>query len=123
LSFWAPAYAADSTPDRLHFQVAPTPSLPHGDLYPANIVVDPQTQLPSHLEIRFAGDPTIIALDYQVIDGHWVITHAQYTAPQHYGLMNFTVVVNATYSDMAFPTQPPDPRLAGTPAPTPTPAH
>jgi hypothetical protein len=120
ISFWAPAYAADSTPQRVHLQVGPTPALPNGDLYPADIVVDPQTQLPSHLEIRFIGDPTIISLDYQTIDGHWVITHARYSAPQHFGPMNFSIVSDTTYTDITFPATPPDPRLAGTPAPTPT---
>ncbi len=121
ISFWAPSYAADSTQTHLHLQVAPTPSLPNQDLYPADIVVDPQTQLPSHLEIRFTGDPTTIDLDYRVLDGHWVITHARYTAPQHVGPLNFTVVSDTTYDNLAFPATAPDPRLAGTPAPTPTP--
>lgn len=121
ISFWSPSYAPDSSDAHLHFQVAPTPSLPNGDLYPADIVVDPQTQIPSHLEIRFVGDPTTIDLDYQTIDGHWVITHARYTAPQHFGPMNFTVISDTTYDAIAFPATAPDPRLAGTPAPTPTP--
>lgn len=121
VSFWAPSYAADSTPARLHLQVAPTPALPSGDLYPADIVEDPQTGLPSHIEIRFIGDPTTISLDYQTIDGHWVITHARYTAPQHFGPMTFTVVSDTTYSDMTFPAAPPDPRLAAAPVPSATP--
>lgn len=121
ISFWAPSYAPDSTATHLHLLVAPTPALPSGDLYPADIVVDPQTGLPSHLEIRFSGDPTVIDLDYQTIDGHWVITHARYTAPQHFGPMNFTVTSDTTYSDITFPQNAPDPRLAGTPAPTASP--
>ena len=121
VSFWAPSYAPDSTPQHLHFTVAPTPALPEGDLYPADVVVDPQTQLPSHIEVRFAGDPTVISLDYRTIDGCWVITHARYTAPQHFGLMNFTIVTDTTYADMTFPAAPPDPRLAGTPAPASSP--
>ncbi len=44
ISFWAPSDAPDSNGTRLHFLVAPTPSLPAGDLYPADVVVDPQTQ-------------------------------------------------------------------------------
>ncbi len=120
ISFWAPSYAADSSAQRVHLQAAPTPSLPHGDLYPADIVIDPATQLPAHIEVRFVGDPTVISLDYQTIDGHWVITHARYTAPQHFGPMNFTVSSDTTYSDITFPAAAPDPRLAGTPAPSPT---
>jgi hypothetical protein len=122
ISFWAPSYAADSTPSHVHLQVAPTPALPSGDLYPADIVEDPQTQLPSHLEIRFTGDPTIISLDYQTIEGHWIITHARYSAPQHFGPMSFTIVSDTTYSDITFPSMAPDPRLAGTPVPTPAPS-
>ena len=122
ISFWAPSYAADSTPEHLHFHVSPTPSLPNGDLYPADVVVDPQSQLPAHLEIRFVGDPTIISLDYQTLQGHWVITHARYTAPQHFGPMNFTITSDTTYSEIAFPANAPDPRLSGTPAPSPSPS-
>jgi hypothetical protein len=118
ISFWAPSFAPDS---QLHLLVQPTPSLPNRDFYPADVVIDPQTQLPSHIELRFVGDPEIIDIDYQVLQGHWVITHAIYTAPQHFGPMNFTVTSDTTYQDMAFPAAPPDPRLAGTPAPTPTP--
>jgi hypothetical protein len=119
ISFWAPSYMADSTERHLHFRVLPTPSLQQGYLYPYDLVVDSQTGLPSHLEIRFAGDPTTISLDYQTIDGHWVITHATYSAPQHFGPMNFTVTSDTTYEQMTFPATAPDPRLAGTPAPTP----
>jgi hypothetical protein len=36
--------------------------------------------------------------------------------------MNFTIVSDTTYSDITFPDTPPDPRLAGTPAPTATPS-
>lgn len=121
INFWAPSYAADASDTHLHIVTAPTPSLPGGDLYPADVVVDPQTQLPSHLELRFTGDSTVISLDYQTIDGHWVITHARYIAPQHVGPLSFTVTSDTTYSDIAFPATPPDPRLAGTPAPTRTP--
>jgi hypothetical protein len=120
ISFWDPSYAPDSTDTHVHFQVAPTPSLPSGDLYPADIVVDPQTQLPSHIEIRFNGDPTVVDLDYQMLQGHWTLTHARYSAPQHVGPFNFTVTSDTDYLNIAFPATAPDPRLAGTPAPTPT---
>lgn len=118
MSFWAPAYAADSSASRMHLQVAPTPALQSGQFYPANIIEDPVSGLPSHIEFRFAGDPTIMIFDYQTIDGHWVITHAQYIAPQHFGPMSFTVTADTTYSNITFPATPPDPRLAGEPAKT-----
>ncbi|HZZ64259.1 MAG TPA: hypothetical protein VFE17_02055 [Candidatus Baltobacteraceae bacterium] len=117
ISFWAPSYTTDSTEQRLHFRVTPTPALQHGDLYPYDLVVDPQSGLPSHIELRFAGDPTSITLDYQTIEGHWIITHATYSAPQHFGPMNFVVTSDTTYEQIAFPSAAPDPRLAGTPAP------
>ncbi len=120
ISFWSPSYAPDSTDAKIHLRVVPTSSLQNGYLYPYDVVVDPQSGLPSHLEIRFAGDPTSITLDYQTIQGHWVITHATYSSPQHFGPMNFTVTSDTTYEDMTFPATPPDPRLAGTPAPSPT---
>ena len=121
ISFWAPSYAADSTAAQVHLRVDPTPALPQGDIYPYDVVVDPQTQLPSHIEMRFLGDPTTIDLDYRTIAGHWVLTHARYTAPQRVGPMSFTITSDTTYTDMTFPSAPPDPQLAGTPAPTPTP--
>ncbi len=58
IDFWAPTYLADSTPSRVHLRVLPTPSLQQGQYYPYDIVEDPATQLPSHLELRFIGDPT-----------------------------------------------------------------
>jgi len=120
ISFWAPSYMPDSSDAQPHFRVVPTPSLQQGYLYPYDVVVDPQSGLPSHLELRFVGDPTSIALDYRTIEGHWVITHATYSAPQHFGPMNFNVTSDTTYEDMTFPAAPPDPRLAGTPVPAPS---
>jgi hypothetical protein len=123
VSFWDPSYASDSTDAHLHLQVAPTPALPNRAYFYPNIVVDPQTQLPSHIDIQWVGYPDIASLDYSIIDGHWVVTHARYTAPQHVGPLNFTVTTDTRYVNIAFPATPPDPRLSGTPAPTPTPPH
>lgn len=121
ISFWAPSYTPDSTQQRMHFRVLPTPALAQGQLYPYDLVVDPASGLPSHIELRFIGDPTSITLDYRVIEGHWVITHATYSAPQHFGPMNFSITSDTTYEAIAFPASAPDQRLAGTPAPSPTP--
>ena len=120
VSFWAPSYAPDSTPERLHLRVGPTPALANSQLYPADIVEDPQSHLPSHIEIRFAGDPTVVSLDYQMLQGHWMLTHARYTAPQHVAFMNFVVISDTTYDGITFPATAPDPRLAGSPAPAAT---
>jgi hypothetical protein len=63
----------------------------------------------------------VIALDYQVIQGHWVLTHGRFSATEHVIVSTFKVIADVTYDDFAFPTQAPDPRLAGTPVPTVTP--
>ncbi len=112
ISFWAPSYAADSAPSRLHFRILPTPALTSGQFFPYDVTVDPSGGLPSHIELRFVGDPTIISLDYQTVSGYWIIAHARYTAPQHFGPLNFTVVSDTTYDQFQFPATAPDPRLA-----------
>ena len=90
--------------------------------YPSEVVEDAQTHLPSHIEIRVAGsDDESIALDYKVIDGHWVITHGTFSATEHAVFLTFKVVADMTFSDIAFPSEAPDPRLAGSPtAPSPS---
>lgn len=118
-SFWDPVYLPDSTDAAPHIRITPTKAYGSG-LYVYEVQVDPQTQLPSKIVLRATTDPEQMELDYKVLEGHWVITQATYTAPEHFGPMNFTIVTTTTYDDIAFPTTPPDPRLAGTPAPTPT---
>ncbi len=121
-SYWAARYAADSTPTALHLLIRPT-ARANGGFYPSEIVEDPQTQLPSHIEMRVAGgDDMTIALDYQVIDGHWVITHGTFSETQHAFFMTFKVIADVRFTDIAFPATPPDPRLAGTPTPSPLPS-
>jgi hypothetical protein len=118
-SFWDPSYLPDSTDSRPHFRIVPTPAYA-GDMCVSDVVVDPQTQLPSHIELRSKRDAEVIALDYQVLEGHWVITHATYTAPQHFGPMTFTIITDTAYENIAFPAAAPDPRLATSPSPPPT---
>ncbi|MFN2450294.1 MAG: hypothetical protein ABR508_11005, partial [Candidatus Baltobacteraceae bacterium] len=79
INFWAPSYLPDSSPSRVHLRVLPTPALQAGQYYPYDIIEDAPTQLPSHIELRFVGDPTRLQMDYQVLSGHWVMTHAVYT--------------------------------------------
>jgi hypothetical protein len=89
--------------------------------YPSEIVQDAQSQLPSHIEMRFTGgDDEHIALDYRVIDGYWIITHGVFSATEHAVFMTFKVVADITFDDIAFPEAAPDPRLAGPPSPSPT---
>jgi hypothetical protein len=120
-SYWAARYAADSTDSALHLLIEPTPRIKQG-LFPSEIVEDPRTQLPSHIELRgVGGDDETIAFDYQVIQGYWVLVHVRFAAPQQTVFAHFTAVADVTFSDIAFPTEAPDPRLAGTPAPSPSP--
>lgn len=115
-SFWMPSYMPDSTATRLHFRIVPTPAYGSG-YYIYDVVEDAQSQLPSHIEIRSTDSGDQIALDYQILDGHWVISRGTLTTVQHVGPLTFQVIAQTDYLDMAFPQTAPDPRLAGTPAP------
>jgi hypothetical protein len=124
-SFWVARYAPDSTDAALHLLIEPTPRVT--GLYPSEIIEDSRTQLPSHIQMRgVGGDDETITFDYQVIEGHWVLVHATFTATQHAVIGSFKTITDVSFSDIAFPTQAPDPRLAGsvapaTPSPSPTP--
>lgn len=115
-SFWQPSYLPDSTPQRLHLRIVPTAAYGRG-YYIYDVVQDAQTQLPAHIELRSTDSGDQIALDYKVLEGHWVIVRGTLTTAQRVGPLSFTVTAETDYEDMAFPTTPPDPRLAGTPSP------
>jgi hypothetical protein len=118
-SFWAARYAPDSSDDAIHLLIDPTARV-KSSFYPSEVVEDPATHLPSHIEMRVAGgNDETIALDYKVIDGHWVIAHGVFSATEHAVFLTFKVVADVTFDDIAFPAQAPDPRLAGTPVPSP----
>jgi hypothetical protein len=119
-SYWAARYAPDSTESAQHFLIDPTPRVSNG-YYPSEVIEDPQTQLPSHIEMRVDGSDESIALDFKVIDGHWVIDHGTWEATQHFAVFTSKVIADVTFESIAFPTQAPDPRLAGTPMPTSSP--
>jgi hypothetical protein len=121
-SYWAARYAQDSTAAALHLLIEPTPRVTQG-FYPSEIVEDGTTNLPSRIEMRVVGGDETIALDYAVIDGHWVVVHGKFSATQHAAFLTFKVIADVTFSNIAFPAEPPDPRLAGTPTPgaSPTP--
>ncbi len=117
-SYWAARYAPDSTEDALHLLIEPTARMASGKLYPSEIVEDPQSRLPSHIEMRATGgDDETITFDYQVIQDHWVLVHATFSATQHTFIGSFKSIAELTFSDFAFPTEAPDPRLAASPAP------
>ncbi len=110
LSFWSPAYAPDSTEGHLHFTVGLTPI--YNGYYPADLLVDPQTRLPSHIEMRYGTDSMIIALDYQVLEAHWVLRQGSFTDTEHVGPLGFQVISTTLYDQYVFSATPPDPRLA-----------
>jgi hypothetical protein len=122
-SYWAARYASDSTEAALHLLIDPTPRVQQG-LYPSEVVEDASTQLPSRIEMRVAGGgDEMFSLDYAVIDGHWVVVHGTFSQTMHVAFLTYKIVADVTFSNIAFPTEPPDPRLAGTPTPgaSPTP--
>jgi hypothetical protein len=116
-SFWAARYAADSTASALHVTIEPTPRVTQG-FYPSEVVEDPSSHLPSRIEMRVVGGDEVISLDYAVMKGHWVVVHGRFSATQHAAFLTFKVIADVTFSDIAFPSDPPDSRLAGTPLPT-----
>jgi hypothetical protein len=120
-SYWAAHYAPDSTDAALHLLIEPTARVQQG-LYPSEVVEDATTRLPKHIVMRVAGgSDEVISLDYAVIDGHWVIVHGTFSQTMHVAFLTYKIIADVTFSNIAFPTEAPDPRLAGTPAPS-TPA-
>lgn len=118
-SFWVPSYMPDSTENRLHLRILPTSAYGKG-YYIYDVVEDEQTHLPAHIEIRDTSSGDQITLEYKVLDGHWVITRGTLSTTQHFGPLTFQVTAVTDYQNMAFPATAPDPRLAGTPAPSPS---
>jgi hypothetical protein len=120
-SFWAARYATDSTDSAIHLLIEPTARVRQG-LYPADVAEDASSHLPSHIEMRVAGaSDEVISLDYSMLDGHWVITHGTFSQTMHVAFLTYKIIADVTYSQITFPTEAPDPRLAGTPAPTTSP--
>jgi hypothetical protein len=120
-SYWAARYAPDSTDAALHLLIDPTPRVRVG-FYPSEVAEDPQSHLPSHIEMRVAGgNDEIIQLDYAVMNGHWIIQHGRFSATQHAAFLTFKVIADVTFTQITFPSEPPDPRLAGTPIPAASP--
>lgn len=121
MTFWSVSYAPDSTPQHPHFLLGPTPRLGTGSqIYPTEVVEDPQTQLPSRIVLHDTASDMIIALDYSIVDGHWIITHGTFTATEHAVFLTFVVTANVTFDQFSFPTTPP-PEAASLPPPTPSP--
>ena len=121
-SFLAPTYAPNSTDTALHVLCAPTPLYKADAMYPSDVVEDPLSQLPAHVTLQQNGEDMEIGLDFAVVQGHWVVTRGTFSATQHVPILgSFKVQAVTTFSDFTFPATAPDPRLAGTPRPSPTP--
>jgi hypothetical protein len=121
-SFWAARFAPDSTDAALHIVIEPTPRVKHG-LYPSEVMEDPASQLPAHIEWRgLGGDDEVLTFDYQVMQGHWVLVHATFSATQHALGASFKAIADVRFTDITFPAEAPDPRLAGAPSPSPFPS-
>ncbi len=107
-------YAPDSTESIAHIVMEPLPALTRDNdssFYLHDVFVDTSTDLPTR--IVYSGPDTGFALDYAIVDGHWVIDHLTYrrslVAPLHIGQTTFTT--EATYSGFSFPQTPQDVRL------------
>ena len=107
-------YAPDTTDRIAHITMRALPALTHdndSDFYLKDVYVDTVTNLPTR--IVYSGPSTEFALDYSMVENHWLINRAHYThtlfAPFHIGQTTFTT--DANYSAFTFPVLPNDPRL------------
>jgi hypothetical protein len=79
--------------------------------YLKDVYVDTATNLPTR--IVYSGPTTDFAIDYKVVENHWLIDHVRYSrtlvAILHLGQTTFTT--EASYNAFTFPAAPTDPRL------------
>jgi hypothetical protein len=85
---------------------------PGNTFFLSDVYIDNTTKLPT--EVRYAGgDDIVFVVDYGIVQGHWLVTHAHYEetlyGPLHLGRLH--VIADAVYDKFAFPDDPPDPRL------------
>ena len=122
LRYYYPKFAPDSSdaPDgRTHLVMEALQTLTRGnksDFYISDVLIDNATMLP--LEITYTGkDQRKFVVDYQTVEGHWVIKHATFEQTEygvlHIGSVHFKADTDLT--DYKFPQAPPDPRLATKP--------
>lgn len=124
LKYYYPQDAADSTGAIRHLVMQPLPALTHGNpstFYIHDVYIDTATNLPTR--VVYEGPQITFALDYVVVQNHWLVSHAHYdrsfVAPLHIGSTHFTA--DATFDRFAFPALPSDPHLAGPPSSRPSP--
>jgi hypothetical protein len=116
LRYYHASYAADSSERIAHVVMDALPSLTLGnssDFYIRDVFVDTATNLPTR--VVYTGPTTTFTTDYQVVEGHWLVSHVTYVhtffAPLRIGRV--TATADASYHDFAFPAAPSDPKLAG----------
>jgi hypothetical protein len=119
LRYYRASYAADSNDRLAHIVMDPLPMLTRGndsDFYIHDVFVDTASNLP--MRVTYAGPVTDLTVDYDMIQGHWLVKHMYYAhsvyGPLKLGRVRFTV--DATNDDFAFPATPSDPKLAEAPA-------
>ncbi|BDE06371.1 hypothetical protein WPS_16470 [Vulcanimicrobium alpinum] len=116
LRYYHAEYAADSNDRIAHIVMDPLPTLTTGntsDFYIHDVYVDTASNLPTR--VTYTGPTTTMAVDYAVVENHWLVSHMTYShtffGPLRIGRV--TANVEATNSGFAFPATPNDPKLAG----------
>jgi len=131
LRYYKADYADDSSTapnGRTHITLEPFDFVrrqverPDSTFFLSDLYIDNATGLPS--EVRYAGgDDIVFIVDYGFVEGHYLITRGHYEetlhGPFHIGRLH--VLADVTYDQFAFPTTPPDPRLAPPPSLPPAP--
>jgi hypothetical protein len=86
---------------------------PDSTFFLSDLYIDNASGLPSEVAYSGADDLSFI-VDYATIDGYWLVNHAHYeqTIYAPLRIARLHVIADSVYSDFAFPTQAPDPRLA-----------
>jgi hypothetical protein len=119
LRYYYPKFSPDSSdaPDgRTHLVLQALRTLTIGnssDFYLSDLLIDNATMLPA--QVTYTGkDQRKFVVDYETVDGHWVIKHASFEQTEygvlHVGSVHFKADTEMT--DYKFPDTPPDPRLA-----------
>jgi hypothetical protein len=109
------AQYADDTTDRIaHITMQALPALTRDNgstFFLKDIYVDTATNLPTR--VVYSGATTDFAVDYAVVQNHWLVSHASYRStlygPLHIGQTTWTT--EASFSTFTFPATPSDERL------------
>lgn len=116
LRYYRASYAPDTTDRIAHILMETLPTLTTNnpsDFFIHDVYVDTVTNLPTR--VVYSGPATTFTCDYEVVQGHWLVSHATYVhtfyAPLRVG--RITATADARNSDFSFPAAPSDPKLAG----------